>query len=65
MRQAGLVVVLGAEAQVQAPEGVAVERWETNEPSARGIEGRERERMEIIRDDIHARVSELKHRLLR
>lgn len=63
MRQAGLVVVLGAEAQVQAPEGVAVERWETNEPSARGIEGRER--MEIIRDDIHARVSELKHRLLR
>ena len=62
MRDAGLVIVLGAEAQVQAPEGVSVERWETDEPSARGIEGRER--MEIIRDDIHARVSELKRRLL-
>lgn len=62
MREAGLVVVLGAEAQVDAPEGVAVERWETDEPSERGIEGRER--MELLRDDIHARVRELKNKLL-
>lgn len=62
MRDAGLVVVLGAEAQIQAPDGVSVQRWETDEPSARGIEGRER--MELIRDDIHARVTELKERLL-
>lgn len=62
MREAGLVVVLGAQAQVEAPEGVTVERWATDEPSARGIEGRER--MELIREDIHARVRKLKDRLL-
>ncbi|MCV9994400.1 low molecular weight phosphatase family protein [Paeniglutamicibacter sp. ZC-3] len=62
MREAGLVVVLGAEARVPALEGVRVETWETDEPSARGIEGRER--MELVRDDIHARVKELAARLL-
>jgi arsenate-mycothiol transferase len=62
MREAGLVVVLGAEAKVPALEGVRVETWETDEPSARGIEGRER--MELVRDDIHARVKELAARLL-
>lgn len=62
MRAAGLVVVLGTEAQVSAVDGVAVEVWETDEPSLRGIEGRER--MELVRDDIHARVLELKARLL-
>lgn len=62
MRAAGLVVVLGTEAQVPALDGVAVEVWETDEPSLRGIEGRER--MELVRDDIHARVLELKARLL-
>ncbi len=62
MREAGLVIVLGAEARVEAPDGVAVERWETDEPSERGIEGRER--MELIREDIHARVRALKDRLL-
>lgn len=45
-----------------ALDGVAVEVWETDEPSLRGIEGRER--MELVRDDIHARVLELKARLL-
>ena len=62
MRKAGLVVVLGTEAQVPAVDGVRVEVWETDEPGTRGIEGRER--MELVRDDIHARVRELRHRLL-
>ncbi|MBP1327618.1 arsenate-mycothiol transferase [Leucobacter exalbidus] len=62
MRAAGLVVVLGTEAQVPEVEGVQVEVWETDEPSLRGIEGRER--MELVRDDIHARVRALKARLL-
>lgn len=62
MRAAGLVVVLGTDAKVDPVDGVTVETWETDEPSARGIEGRER--MELVRDDIHARVRELKARLL-
>lgn len=62
MRALGHVVVLGSEAQVEPPEGVTVERWETDEPSLRGVEGRER--MELIRDDIHARVKDLAARLL-
>lgn len=61
MRRAGHVVVLGAEAQVPQPDGVLVERWETDEPSLRGIEGRER--MELVRDDIRRRVQELVGRL--
>ncbi|MDZ5078176.1 low molecular weight phosphatase family protein [Nesterenkonia sp. HG001] len=62
MREAGHVVILGAEAQVPQPEGVLVERWETDEPSLRGIEGRER--MELVREDIHHRVKELAERLV-
>lgn len=62
MRSAGLVVVLGTEAQVPAVDGVRIEIWETDEPSLRGIEGRAR--MELVRDDIHTRVKDLKHRLL-
>ena len=62
MRAAGHVVVLGTEAHVPAVDGVRIEVWATDEPSARGIEGRER--MELIRDDIHARVKDLKQRLL-
>lgn len=62
MRRAGLVVVLGTEATVDPVDGVRVESWETDEPSQRGIDGRER--MELVRDDIHARVRELKDRLL-
>ncbi|GAB3281398.1 low molecular weight phosphatase family protein [Sinomonas notoginsengisoli] len=52
-----LVVVVGAEAQVEAPEGVEVRVWETDEPSERGIEGAER--MRLVRDDIHAHVRAL------
>ena len=62
MRAAGLVVVLGTEASVPAVAGVSVEVWETDEPSLRGIEGRER--MELVRDDIHARAKDLLQRLL-
>lgn len=62
MSQLGHVVVLGTEARVPEPEGVTVERWEIDEPSLRGIEGRER--MELVRDDLHLRVRELKDRLL-
>jgi arsenate-mycothiol transferase len=61
MRKAGLVVVLGAEAKVPVVDGVLVETWETDEPSLRGIDGRER--MELVRDDIHARVKDLAARL--
>ncbi|RKW71361.1 arsenate-mycothiol transferase ArsC [Galactobacter caseinivorans] len=57
MRAADRVVVLGQEAQLPEVEGVRVERWITDEPSLRGIEGMER--MELVRDDIRARVAEL------
>lgn len=55
----GLVVAIGGEVDTTALEegGVPVQRWVTDEPSLRGIEGLER--MRIIRDDIDARVREL------
>ncbi|MDN5586887.1 MULTISPECIES: low molecular weight phosphatase family protein [Brevibacterium] len=58
---ADLVVTLGREAKVHAPEGTAVENWDTDEPSGRGIEGIERMRM--VRDDINDRVRDLLSRL--
>ena len=48
MRAADLVVVVGT-ADVTPPEGVALEVWNTDEPSERGIDGIER--MRLIRDD--------------
>ena len=50
------VVILGAEAQVDPAEDMAgtIERWVTDEPSARGIDGIER--MRLVRDEIDARV---------
>ena len=51
------VVVLGADAQLDMPEGRTFERWLTDEPSTRGIEGMER--MRLVRDDIDARVQAL------
>lgn len=48
------VIVLGREARVEAPDGVDVETWVTDEPSARGIDGIER--MRLVRDDIARRV---------
>lgn len=62
MRQAGLVVVLGREAQVPQADGVDIEIWELDEPSSRGIEGRER--MLLVRDEISSRVADLATRLL-
>lgn len=56
LKQVQLVVLIGAEAILETP-GVEQERWLTDEPSARGIEGMER--MRLIRDDIAARVTEL------
>ncbi|BDT85515.1 putative arsenate reductase [Nocardia cyriacigeorgica] len=57
LARADLVVILGREAQLDVPDGVRVRRWETDEPSLRGIEGMER--MRLIRDDIDARVQAL------
>ena len=52
-----VVIVLGNEAKVDAPEGKRLEIWDTDEPSERGIEGMER--MRLVRDDINARVQKL------
>lgn len=52
-----VVIVLGNEAKVAAPEGKRLEVWDTEEPSVRGIEGMER--MRLVRDDIKARVQRL------
>lgn len=52
-----VVIVLGTEAKVEPHEGARFEVWETDEPSARGIEGMER--MRLVRDDIKARVQQL------
>ncbi|WP_115685599.1 low molecular weight phosphatase family protein [Corynebacterium senegalense] len=53
------VVVLGEDAQVEMPADArgTIERWVTDEPSLRGIEGMER--MRLVRDDIDARVRAL------
>ncbi|UEL27802.1 low molecular weight phosphatase family protein [Pseudarthrobacter sp. L1SW] len=51
------VIVLGTEAELDAPEGTRLEVWETDEPSERGIEGMER--MRLVRDDIRNRVQKL------
>ncbi len=53
-QHADVVVILGAEAQVDEVEGTLYERWKTDEPSERGIDGIER--MRLVRDDILDRV---------
>ncbi|MHA7181234.1 arsenate-mycothiol transferase ArsC [Arthrobacter sp. MDB2-24] len=55
--RADLVVILGPEAQVDEVEGTLYERWDTDEPSERGIDGIER--MRLVRDDILERVTDL------
>lgn len=62
MESVDRVVIIGGEAQLAAQKGVVVERWETDEPSLRGIEGAER--MDIIRDDLAERVATLRRELL-
>ncbi|WP_280505904.1 low molecular weight phosphatase family protein [Nocardia farcinica] len=54
---ADVVVVLGREAELDLPSGPRLIRWDTDEPSTRGIEGIER--MRLIREDITARVRAL------
>lgn len=51
------VVVLGREARVRSVGGTPVHVWDTDEPSARGIEGIER--MRLVRDDIARHVDQL------
>ena len=55
--RADLVIILGQEAQVEEVQGTLYERWETDEPSDRGIDGIER--MRLVRDDILERVTAL------
>jgi len=62
MRAADRVVVVGPEAQPPAVPGVVVERWLPDEPSERGIEGRER--MDLLRDELASRVRALQAELL-
>ena len=52
-----LIVILGAEAQITPEPTTPIVRWETDEPSLRGIDGIER--MRLVRDDIAARVRDL------
>lgn len=61
LEAADIVVTLGREATVHAPDGTEVENWDTDEPSERGIEGMER--MRLVRDDIRERVTDLLSRL--
>ena len=62
MQAVDLVVVVGT-AEVTPPDGVALEVWNTDEPSERGIDGIER--MRLIRDDITARIRVLADRIAR
>lgn len=57
VQRADLVVLLGNDVQIEPVPGTRLERWETDEPSLRGIEGLER--MRLIRDDIGRRVAHL------
>ena len=56
LARADRVVVVGTEAQVEPVDGMkaAVEVWDTDEPSLRGIDGEER--MRLIRDELKERV---------
>lgn len=51
------VIILGEEARIDQPGSAQIDRWITDEPSTRGIEGRER--MGLIRDDITSRIDAL------
>ena len=64
LRSVDRVVVLGEDAQVEMPDDArgTLERWHTDEPSLRGIEGMQR--MRLVRDDIDTRVRSLIDELL-
>lgn len=59
LRRADRVIIVGAQAQLTLPADAVgiLQRWLTDEPSDRGIEGAQR--MRLIRDDIDARVKML------
>ena len=61
LRDVDVVVLLGREVHVEPVPGTSFERWDTDEPSERGIDGIER--MRLVRDDIAARVAGLYTRL--
>ena len=56
------MVTLGREANVDPVPGTRFENWDTDEPSERGIGGIER--MRLVRDDIAARVADLRTRMV-
>jgi len=62
VRDVDVVVTLGREASVDPVPETRFENWDTDEPSERGIDGIER--MRLVRDDIAARVHDLRDRLL-
>ena len=55
------VIILGRDALIDTPGTAPIERWDTDEPSARGIQGPER--MRLIREDIQRRVIVLSDQL--
>lgn len=59
LKRVDRVIILGADAQLELPDDArgTLERWVTDEPSERGIEGIER--MRLVRDDIDTRVQKL------
>ena len=59
LRTADRVVIIGDAAHVELPSDAqgSLERWLTDEPSKRGIDGKER--MDLIRDDLEHRIDEL------
>lgn len=63
LRSVDRTIILGNDAELALPADAhgSLERWSTDEPSERGIEGMER--MRIIRDDIDARVRNLVEQL--
>lgn len=56
LKRVDRVIILGADAQLELPADAqgTLDRWITDEPSERGIQGLER--MRLVRDDIDARV---------
>lgn len=61
VRDVDYVITLGREAHVEPIPGTTFENWDTDEPSARGIDGIQR--MRLVRDDIANRVAELLTRM--
>jgi arsenate-mycothiol transferase len=61
VRDVDVVVTLGRKAHLDPIPGTRFERWDTDEPSDRGIEGIER--MRLVREDIAVRVADLLTRL--